>query len=70
MNLQTLGGRRFLLCIGAGLATTLLQWYGKLDAAGMAYVAVIGATVGAFITGNVIENKHNVNAGVSDGAKS
>ena len=63
MNLQSYGGRRFLLALGAGLMTTLLQWFGKLDAAGMAYTATIAATVAAYITGNVQENKHNVMAG-------
>lgn len=63
MNISTLGGRRFLLTCGAGLATTLLQWHGKLDPAGMAYVATIGGTVGAFIAGNVIESKNNAKAG-------
>lgn len=67
LNLATLGGRRFILALGAGLATTLLQWFGKLDPAGMAYTATVGATVAAFITGNVIENKHNVMADKQDG---
>ena len=57
MNLLTLGGRRFLLTIMAGLTTTLLQWFGKLDPAGMAYTAVVIGTVGAYIAGNVIEGR-------------
>lgn len=63
MNLQNYGGRRFLLAAGAGVMTTLLQWFGKLDPAGMAYGLTIGSTVAAYITGNVQENKHNVQAG-------
>lgn len=63
MNFQSYGGRRFLIAVGAGIATTLLQWFGKLDHAGMAYTATIAATVAAYITGNVQENKHNVMAG-------
>lgn len=63
MNLQTYGGRRFLLALGAGSVTALLQWFGKLDPAGMAYGLTIGGTVAAYITGNVQENKHNVQAG-------
>ena len=58
--LTRLGGRKFLLALGAGVMTTLLQWNGKLDPAGLAYVAVIGATVGAFIAGNVVQNKHEI----------
>jgi len=63
MNLQAYGGRRFLLALGAGLATTFLQFVGKLDPAGNTYMLTIIATVGAYITGNVMENKHNVQAG-------
>lgn len=55
--LTKLGGRRFILCLGAGFATTLLQWFGKLDPAGLAYVATIGSTVGAFIAGNVLQKR-------------
>ena len=63
MNIQTIGGRRFLLTVGSGIAASLLQWYGKLDPAGSTYALVVIGTVGAFISGNVIENKHNVQAG-------
>ena len=62
MNFQAYGGRRFLLALGAGIATTLLQWFGKLDPAGMAYGLTIGGTVAAYITGNVQEHKFTVNA--------
>ena len=47
------GGRRFLLALGSGVATTALQWFGKLDPAGTAYGLTIAATVAAYITGNV-----------------
>ncbi|NVO05650.1 MAG: hypothetical protein HXX19_06785, partial [Rhodoferax sp.] len=60
------GGRRFLLAVGSGVATTALQWFGKLDPQGMAYGITIGATVAAYITGNVQENKHNVQAGIQN----
>lgn len=56
MNLQTMGGRRFLLALGAGISTTLLQALGKLDAAGSTYAMVVVGTIGAFITGNVVES--------------
>lgn len=58
MNFTLLGGRRFVLTVGAGIATTVLQWFGKLDPAGMAYTATIGATVAAYITGQAYETKH------------
>lgn len=52
MNLYTFGGRRFILSIGCGLVTSLLTWAGKID--GTTYAAVIIATVGAYIAGNVV----------------
>jgi hypothetical protein len=56
VNIARIGGRRFILAIGAGVMTTLLQWFGKLDAAGTTYAIVIGSTVAAYITGNVTES--------------
>ena len=50
--IENSGGRRFLITVGAGTFTTLLQWFGKLDAAGTTYAMVIIATVGAYITNN------------------
>lgn len=59
-SLQTIGGRRFLLTFLTGTGSALLQWFGKLDPAGSTYALVVIGTVSAFITGNVLENKHNV----------
>ena len=55
MNLDTIGGRRFLLTLGCGAVTALLQWCGKLDPAGSTYALVTIATVAAYITGNVAQ---------------
>lgn len=53
--IEQLGGRRFLLCLGCGVATTVLQVLGKLDPAGSTYSLVILGTVGAYITGNTFQ---------------
>lgn len=50
-----LGGRRFLLTVGCGAATTILQWFGKLDPAGSTYSLVTIGTVGAYIAGNTAQ---------------
>lgn len=48
-----LGGRRFLLTLGCGVATTVLTWHSKID--GGVFATVIIATVGAYIAGNVTQ---------------
>lgn len=53
--IETSGGRRFLLALGSGVSTTLLQWFGKLDPAGSTYAMVVIGTVAAYITGNVTQ---------------
>ena len=53
MNLDTIGGRRFLLTLGCGAVTSLLTWFGKID--GATYSLVTIATVGAYIAGNVTQ---------------
>ncbi|HNF63679.1 MAG TPA: hypothetical protein PK958_13390 [Rhodocyclaceae bacterium] len=55
MNLETFGGRRFLLTLGCGMATTALQFFGRLDPAGSTYALVVVGTVGAYITGNTAQ---------------
>jgi hypothetical protein len=58
MNFDIVGGRRFALAVASLISADLLQWFGKLDLAGTAYGLTIGATVAAYITGNVMQRKH------------
>lgn len=53
--LENAGGRRFVVTVGAGVMTSLLQYLGKLDPAGTTYAMVIIGTVGAFIAGNTTQ---------------
>lgn len=55
MNINSIGGRKFLSVIGCGLATTLLTWFDKID--GGVYMSVTIATVGAYIVGNVAQKR-------------
>jgi hypothetical protein len=55
MNFDICGGRRFLITLGCGMATTALQWFGKLDPAGSTYALVVVGTVGAYIAGNTVQ---------------
>lgn len=53
MSLDTLGGRRFLLTLGCGMACTLLVWEAKIS--DEIFRDVIIATVAAYIAGNVLQ---------------
>lgn len=53
--IESTGGRRFLLSLGAGAVTAGLQWAGKLDPAGSTYAMVVIATVGAYVAGNTAQ---------------
>lgn len=58
MNFTTIGGRRFIMAMGAGITATVLQWFGKLDPTGNSYALIVLGTVAAYITGNVVEAKN------------
>ena len=53
-----LGGRRFVLSIGAALVTSWLTWAGRVD--GGIYAAVVLGTVGAYITGNTVQRVREI----------
>jgi hypothetical protein len=55
MNLDTLGGRRFLLTVAAQVSSNVLVWAGKIS--DDVYSVVILATVAAYIAGNVTQRK-------------
>lgn len=51
--LAATGGRRFLLSLGAGVISSILVWYGKID--GSIYRDVVIGTVGLYIAGNTVQ---------------
>ena len=53
MNLSTLGGRRFLMTMGCGMACTVLVWFSKID--GNIFRDIIIATVAVYISGNTLQ---------------
>lgn len=53
--IESVGGRRFIMSMLIGAAATLLQWFGKLDAAGAQYTVIILGTVAAYIAGNTTQ---------------
>lgn len=53
MDLEKLGGRRFLLVFLTSVATTVLTWFTKID--GATYSLVTIGICGAYITGNTIQ---------------
>jgi hypothetical protein len=56
---QELLSRKFLLALSTLLSATFLTWDGSI--ADGVYSAVVIATVGAYIAGNVFEKKNNAN---------
>lgn len=53
--IESSGGRRFVMAMGAGVTTAILQWFGKLDPAGSTFAVVVIATVGTYIAANTTQ---------------
>ena len=53
MNLSAIGGRRFLMTMGCGMACTVLVWFAKIDPP--IFRDIIVATVAVYIAGNVTQ---------------
>lgn len=59
--MNTLTSRKFLITLLALLCATGLAWLGKIDST--SYAAIVVGTVGAYITGNVVQKKVASNGG-------
>ncbi|MBF8177648.1 hypothetical protein [Herminiimonas contaminans] len=59
MSIAGLGGRRFMLTLGCGIACTVLVWNGKIS--DQVFATVIIATVAAYITGNTFQKVKGAN---------
>lgn len=55
MNLETLGGRKFFITLGCGIACTGLVWFMKISDA--IFRDIIIATVAVYIAGNVVQKR-------------
>ena len=61
-RIASYGSRRFLMAMGAGVTATVLQWFGKIDAAGSTYALIVLGTVGAYIAGNTAQKIKTTNS--------
>ena len=55
MNINAVGGRKFVLALLSLASATALVWSGHI--ADGVYSAVMAVTVGAYITGNVVQKR-------------
>lgn len=60
MNMDAVGGRRYVMTMGCGIACTALVWFGKIDPA--TFRDIVIATVAAYIAGNVYQKKVEASA--------
>lgn len=53
INFESVGGRRFIMTMGCGIACTVLVWFGKIT--GEVFQYIVLGTIGAYIAGNVTQ---------------
>lgn len=58
MNFERVGGRRFVLTVGAGVTSTVLVWFTKITP--NVYSEIIMWTVAAYIAGGTVDNVKGV----------
>lgn len=63
MNLQTFGGRRFILTVGCGLVCSVLLWFGKLTDG--SFTTIILGTVAVYIAANTTQKHAQIRAGAT-----
>jgi hypothetical protein len=52
-RIESIGGRRFLMCLGCGAVTSVLVWHAKIS--DVVYRDIVIATVAAYIIGNTTQ---------------
>jgi hypothetical protein len=52
-HIMTLGGRRFILTLGCGIACTVLVWHAKIT--DIVFRDIIIATVAVYVAGNTTQ---------------
>lgn len=62
MNLDTFGGRRFLLCVGCSAVCSVLLWFGKLTDGN--FTVIIMGTIGAYVAGDTFQRNSEIKADV------
>lgn len=55
MNLDSIGGRKFIVTASAGFCAVVLVWFEKIS--DDVYSVVTIATVGAYIAGNALQKR-------------
>jgi hypothetical protein len=65
--LESIGGRRFTMAMGAGVVASVLVWFGKITPD--VYQWIVLGTVGAYIAGNTAQKVLPTNPADRGGAQ-